>query len=49
MIIEMFVLRVLEIMNGHMTSHSVYEFLEVEKNGNDAMAAYEAIVMGNVL
>jgi hypothetical protein len=49
MIIELFVLRVLEIMNGHMTSHSVYEFLEVEKNGRDAMAAYEAIVMSNTL
>lgn len=49
MIIELFVLRVLEIMSGHMTSHSVYEFLEVEKNGKDALAAYEAIVTGNVL
>lgn len=49
MIIEMFVLRILEIMNGHTTNHSVYEFTEIEKSGRDAMAAYEAIIMGHVL
>jgi len=49
MIIDMFILKILTIMNGHMTSHSVYEFLEVEKNNRDAVAAYEAIVMGNIL
>ena len=46
---EMFVNRILMLMSLKLTSHSRYELLEVEHNSKDAMAAYEAIVMGNVL
>lgn len=49
MIIEMFVFRIFSLLNGHMTSHSVYELLEMERNTRDATAAYEAIVMSNTL
>lgn len=49
MIMEMFVHRILMLMAGRLTSHAVYEMLEIEHNSEDAVAAYEAVVMGNIL
>lgn len=49
MIIEMFILRILSLMSGTLTSHSAYELLEIEQNSKRAIDAYEAIVMGNII
>jgi hypothetical protein len=49
MILDMFVHRILMLMSGKLTSHSVYEMLEVEHNAQKAISTYEAVVMGNIL
>lgn len=49
MIMEMFVNRILALMSVKLTSHAVYEFLEIEHNGKDAVATYEAVVTGTIL
>lgn len=49
MIMEMFVNRILMLMAGRLTSHAVYEMLEIEHNAKDAVATYEAVVNGNIL
>lgn len=49
MIMEKFVNRILMLMAGTLTSHAVYEMLEIEHNGKDAVATYEAVVMGTIL
>lgn len=49
MIIEMFVLRILNLMSSDVLSRSASELREVELNSKKAMDAYEAIVMSNTL
>jgi hypothetical protein len=49
MAMEMFVNRILMLMAGTLTSHAVYEMLEIEHNSVDAIATYEAVVNGNIL
>lgn len=49
MIMEMFVNRILTLMSLKLTSHSVYEFLEIKQNAKEAVATYEAVVNGKIL
>lgn len=36
-------------MQAKLTSHARYELLEIETSSQDAINAYEAIVMGKIL
>lgn len=49
MIMEMFVYRILNLMQSKLTSHARYEFLEIEANAQNAINTYEAVVMGKIL
>lgn len=49
MIMESFVNNILSLMSLQLTSHAVYEMLEIEQNAKEAVATYEAVVNGKIL